>query len=101
MVWSLTRLIAAIENNVLVDFKWSRVGKLTEMTKIIDRYEDVKSFKRQLEISYEIESLISGERLNYLKTAILREAEIRLFNCDLKFEFYEKEPISINKARSL
>ncbi len=53
-------------------------------------YEEVKSFKHPLEISYQIESLISGERLKYLKTAILREPEIRLFNCDLKIECYEK-----------
>ena len=89
---SLKRLIAAIENNVLVDFKWSRVGELTEMSSIINKYEEVKSFKRPLEISYELGSLVEGEKLKYLKTAILRESEIRLFNCDVKIEFYEKVP---------
>jgi len=38
-----------------------------------------------------IEGLVEGEKLKYLKTAILREAEIRLFNCDLKV-IYEKIP---------
>ena len=89
---SLTRLILAIENNVLSDFKWSRVGELTEMTAIINKYEKIKSFKQPLEISYELESLIEGEKLQYLKIAILREADIRLFNCDLKIEIYEKTP---------
>ena len=88
---SLKRLITSIENNVLVDFKWSRVGKLTEMSSIINRYEEVKSFKRPLELVYEIDGLIESEKLKYLKTAILREAEIRLFNCDLNVH-YEKIP---------
>ena len=89
---SLTRLIVAIENNVLSDFKWSRVGELTEMTAIISKYEKIKSFKQPLEIFYELEGLVEGEKLKYLKTAILREAEIRLFNCDLKIEIYKKTP---------
>ncbi len=81
---SLIRLIAAIENNVLSDFTWSRVGELTEIADIINSYEISKSFKKPLEISYELENLLEGEKLKYLKNAILREAEIRLFNCDLK-----------------
>ena len=89
---SLTRLILAIENNALSDFKWSRVGELTEITAIINKYEKIKSFKQPLEISYELEGLVSGEKIKYLKTVILREAEIRLFTCDLKIEFYEKAP---------
>jgi len=83
---SLTRLIDSIEKNILVDFNWSRVGELTEISSIINRYEEIKSFKQPLEISYELDSLVEGERLKYLKTAILREAEIRLFNCDLQVD---------------
>jgi hypothetical protein len=81
---SLTRLIVAVENNVLSDFEWSRVGELTEMTAIINKYERIKSFKQPLEILYELEGLVASEKLKYLKTAILREAEIRLFTCDLR-----------------
>ena len=80
---SLTRLISAIENNLLVDFKWSRTGKLINNVDIINRYEKVKIFKQPLELSYRIEDIIDGEKLKYLKTAILREAEIRLFNCNI------------------
>jgi len=83
---SLTRLLAAIENNVLVDFKWSRVGELTEISDIINKYEKIKNFKQPLNISYELESVVDGDNLKYLNTAILKEAEIRLFKCtiDLK-----------------
>jgi integrase len=84
---SLTRLIAAIENNVLVDLKWSRTGELIENIDIINRYEKVKIFKQPLEFSYQIEGLIDGYKLKYLKTAISREAEIRLFDCDLKVDY--------------
>ena len=86
---SLTRLIAAIENNILIDFKWSRVGELIEISDIINKYEKIKNFKQPLEVSYELDSLIEGEKLKYLKHAILREAEIRLFNCELQIYFYE------------
>ena len=62
------------------------------MSDIINKYEEIKSFKQPLEMAYKVDGLIEGEKLKYLKNAILREAEIRLFNCDLKIEFYEKEP---------
>jgi site-specific recombinase XerD len=39
---SLARLIAAIENNVLLDFKWSRAGELTQTADIINRYESIR-----------------------------------------------------------
>ncbi len=84
---SLTRLIYAIENNVLSDFEWSRVGELTETKDLINRYEQIKNFKQPLTIIYEIKSLIDNNRLKYLKTAISREAEIRLFDCDLKVDY--------------
>ena len=83
----LQRLIDSIENNVLADLKWSRVGESRE---IIKRYEEIKNFRQPLEILYDLETKIIGEMLGYLKLAILREAEIRLFNCDLKVEYYEK-----------
>lgn len=69
---SLTRLLAAIENNVLIDFNWSRVGELVEMSDIISKYEKIKNFKQPLNISYTLDSVIEGERLKYLKTAIYR-----------------------------
>jgi len=73
----------------LVDFNWSRVGELIEIPDIINKYEKIKSFKQPLEISYELNGSVEGEKLKYLKTAILREAEIRLFNCDLKITIAE------------
>jgi hypothetical protein len=91
---SLTRLIGAIENNVLSDFEWSRVGELIEMSDIINEHEKIKSFKRPLEILYEFEGSIDGDKLKYLKTAIQREADIRLFNCDLKIAVYEKSHVN-------
>ena len=83
---SLIRLIGAIENNLLIDFKWSRVGELIEISDIINKYEKIKNFKLPLEILYELKRSINSDQLKYLKTAILREAEIRLFNCDLAFD---------------
>ena len=80
---SLTRLIASIENNILIDFKWIRVGELIEISEIVNKYEKIKNFKQPLQIRYELDSLIEGEKLKYLKTAILREADIRLFDCKL------------------
>jgi integrase len=82
---SLIRLLTAVENNILSDFSWSRVGALIEMEDIINKYEEIKSFKLPLEVSYELAGSIDGERLKYLKTAILREAEIRLFDCKVQY----------------
>ena len=84
---SLTRLLAAIENNVLVDFKWSRVGELIEISDIINKYEKIKNFKQPLNIAYQLASLIGGEQLKYLKIAMLREADIRLFACEINIQY--------------
>ena len=84
---ALERLIFSIENNVLSDFNWSR-GE--ELATIIKRYEEVKQFQQPLEIIYNIAG-IEGEKLKHLKVAILREAEIRLFNCGLEVHFSKNQ----------
>ncbi len=79
----LERLIANIETNILAVLNWSRVE---ELASIIKRYKIVKQFKQLLEILYNIVGNIESEMLKHLKTAILREAEIRLFNCNLEIK---------------
>ena len=80
---SVTRLLAAIENNVLSDFQWSRVGELTD---IINKYEKIKIFKQALEVSYELKTVTTTENLKHLKNAILREAAVRLFDCNITLQ---------------
>jgi integrase len=80
---SLKRLIDSIENHVLVDFKWSRVSTLTDLLK---KHEQIKNFKQPLALEYIIENQVEGEKLHYLKSAILREAEIRLFQSTINIE---------------
>lgn len=84
---SLTRLINAIEHNILGEIKWSRPSALSEL---LIRYEQIKNFKQPLNLEYIIENRLAGESLNYLITAIKRESDIRLFHCELKVEFHEK-----------
>jgi integrase len=86
---SLNRLIVAIENSLLSDFEWSRAGELTVTKDIINKYEQIKNFKQPLTITYKIKGLTDNDRLKYLKNAISREAEIRLFDCDLKVDYAE------------
>jgi hypothetical protein len=75
----LQRLIGSIKN-VLADFKCSRSEDLQDLLK---RYEEIKDFKKPIEIVYSIATEISSDGLKYLKTAIMREAEIRLFQCNM------------------
>jgi len=86
---TLCRLIASIENHVLSDFTWSRIGELTEIADIISKYEKVNVLKQPLTILYQLNGKIEGEHLKFLKTAILREADIRLFNCSLNIQYKE------------
>ena len=76
------RLIGSIDN-VLADFKYSRSEDLQDLLK---RYEEIKNFKKPIEIVYSIATEINSDGLKYLKTAIMREAEIRLFDCKLSIE---------------
>ena len=54
------------------DFTWSRLGELTEI-------QEIKNFKRLLEVCYKLEGELDHDKLNALKNSILKEAEIRLF----------------------
>ena len=75
---------------MLSDFTWSRIGELTETADIISKYEQVNVLKQPLTILYQLNGKIEGEHLKFLKTAILREAEIRLFNCSLNIQYKER-----------
>ena len=49
----------------------------------------VNVLKQPLTILYQLNGKIEGEHLKFLKTAILREADIRLFNCSLNIQYKE------------
>lgn len=88
---SLIRLISSIENNILIEFKWMRVGELLETLDIVNRYQEIKDFKLPIEICYRLESALEIKKLSEVKTAILKEAEIRLFKCTISIQSIKAE----------
>jgi len=74
----LQRFMAAIENNVLSEFGWS---KHATDEQLIARYKKIRILKTPLKISYLLNTRLAAYELAQLKHAINREAEIRLFSC--------------------
>jgi hypothetical protein len=74
---SFKRLVDAIENNLLSEYDYERDQPLDY---IINHYETIKQFKQSFSLVYYVKDL-SAEGVAYLKKAIAREAEIRLFEC--------------------
>lgn len=76
----LERFIYAVENHILNDAPWSRKETLPNL---IQHYRKIKVFKDPLEIVYWLDGDIDQDRQVYMRRSIVREAEIRLFECRL------------------
>ena len=74
----LQRFMAAVENNVLAEFGWS---KHATDEQLIAKYKKTRVLKTPLKISYRLSVTLANYELEQLKRAIIREAEIRLFSC--------------------
>jgi site-specific recombinase XerD len=74
----LQRFMTAIENNILEKFGWS---KHATNEQLIAKYKKTMILKTPLKISYLLNTKLEQYELEQLKRAIMREAEIRLFNC--------------------
>lgn len=74
----LERFMSAIENHVLAEFGWS---KHATDEQLIARYKKTKVLKTPLKISYRLGVTLANYELEQLKRTIMRQAEIRLFDC--------------------
>ncbi len=81
--YELERFISVLEQHILRDLAWNRTE---DITKLMERYRKIKIFKKPLEIVYEIEGKFSEERMDYIKRGVIREAEIRLFECGVDYQ---------------
>lgn len=74
----LERFMSAIENHVLAEFGWS---KHATDEQLIARYKKTKVLKTPLKISYRLGVTLANYELEQIKRTIMRQAEIRLFDC--------------------
>ena len=77
----LKRLMASIENQVLSEINWS---KNEEDEALLAKYQQIKAFGIPLDFSYLLTDNLTIARLTQIERAIIREAEIRLFKCNIK-----------------
>jgi integrase len=77
----LERFIAILDGHILVNMAWERKEVLSDL---IERYQKIKVLREPLQISYVTYSVIEPESLENIKKSIVREAEIRLFDCQLQ-----------------
>ena len=74
----LEHFMSAIENHVLAEFGWS---KHATDEQLIARYKKTKVLKTPLKISYRLGVTLANYELEQIKRTIMRQAEIRLFDC--------------------
>jgi len=80
-VLGLERFISVLENNIFKGFNWIRKEVLEEL---IQHYQKIRILKEPLEITYMADGTRYPEEVENIKKAIVREAEIRLFDCHLQ-----------------
>ena len=77
----LKRFMASVENNVLINFEWS---KHATDEQLITRYKKTRILRTPLKISYLLNTTFVEYELEKLTRNIVREAEIRLFDCKVQ-----------------
>jgi hypothetical protein len=80
--FSLGKLLDTIENYILPKDQW--ITKATR-AEVLARYKQVHTFRQPLVIEYQV-TKITTEELVCLEKAILREADLRLFNCIFSYK---------------
>ena len=80
----LKRFMASVENNIFSDFKWA---KHATDEQLINKYKKTRIFRSRLKISYLLKSTFVKYELEQLQRNIVREAEVRLFDCKTQVAF--------------
>lgn len=78
---NLERLLDAIENGIFMGMSWKREGFDTE--NLLNRYEELRKYGSSVEFQY-IVTGIKIEELENIRKSIMREANIRLFECEFR-----------------
>jgi hypothetical protein len=82
--FSLVKLLDAIEQIVLKDHKWETKEQNREL--LLEKYRQVHLYKQPLVITYQLYE-VKEETVNIIYAAIMQEADIRLFNCEVNINF--------------
>jgi len=85
---SLEKLLDMIENNIFTDLSWELEDKSRKA--LLCRYQQTHIYKQPLLITYRLHN-IYDELLNYIQHAIAREADIRLFSCEIRINNASKD----------
>lgn len=80
---NLSRFLDSLENNIFKEYSVAK--KEHEKEELLNHFDYLKKFGFSLEFSYYFESL-EPSFLERFKKQILREAAIRLFECELEFK---------------
>ncbi len=82
-VFNLARLLNSIESNVFQGITWEVQGQ--DRDALLQRYEQLYIYNQPLVMTYQLFN-VQHEKLDYIENAIIREADIRLFNCEVKIQ---------------
>ena len=66
-----------IEQQILTELKWEQIGDLD----LVSRYKQTVKVGQKVMLGYKLVDRVDVEVLEYIKHAVKREAEIRLFSC--------------------
>ena len=83
---SLLKLLDTIEQIIFKDYTWKAQEKDKE--RLLGKYRRLYIYKQPLIVTYIIHNM-SEESENFLRLAIIREASIRLFDCEIVTELLE------------
>lgn len=89
---SFARLLEVIEDEVFQGLAWQREDN---KAKVLQTFLQKKRYGEDVIVNYRLKEIREEDQV-FLKKAILRESEIRLFECEIKSHIYEEnDDISI------
>lgn len=79
--YKFTKLIAAIEQQVLQGYNWQRVGDI-DVTPF--NYESFNRWSKSIKVYYRFAEQINIDLLEKFKQGVLEEADLRQFQCEVR-----------------
>lgn len=87
---SLLKLLDTIEQVILKNYNWDVQESSRDM--LLEKYRQLYLYRKPFIITYNIHNT-KKEKVSIINLAIVREAEIRLFNCEVVIDFEKQAEV--------
>ena len=80
--YEFSKFIQMLQEYIFVNLKWEKKESLEDL---IARFKNLSKINEPIEIVYKLRCDIGQEQLTHIQQAVIREAELRAFKCEILF----------------